>query len=134
MAKEKRGEPFYSPRFHGGSLNRRSPFSGTGHASLSFIAPIPAHLLQRFEKIDEFPIRKRAEVPGFIGSDKAPAIRDKAVHRIADTKVGMSATINAIVLGPASHIKDHWTGRSNNMYNMSLYIGVESFYGKPQDS
>jgi hypothetical protein len=24
--------------------------SGTGHASLSFIAPTPAHLLQRFEK------------------------------------------------------------------------------------
>jgi hypothetical protein len=60
---------------------------------LSFISPTPAHLLQRFEKnLDEFPIRKRAERPGFIGSDKAPAIRERAVHRIVDTKVGMSAT------------------------------------------
>jgi len=65
--------------------------------------------LQRFEKIDEFPIRKRAEDPGFIGADKAPAIRDEAIHRIADTKMGMPAAINAVVLGPASHVKDHWT-------------------------
>jgi len=46
----------------------------------------------------------------------------------------MSAAINAVVFGPASHVKDHWTNEANDMYNMSLYIGVESFYGKPQDS
>jgi hypothetical protein len=101
---------------------------------LSLIAPTPGNLLQRFEKIDEFPIRKRAESPQHHKSaNKTPAIRDKAIHRIADNKVGVPATINAVVLGPASHVKDHWT-QIYHMYIMSLYIGVESFYGKPQDS
>jgi hypothetical protein len=43
--------------------------------------------LQRFEKINELPIRKRAEFPGIISADKTPAIRDKAIHRVADNKV-----------------------------------------------
>jgi hypothetical protein len=60
--------------------------------------------LQRFEKINEFPIRKRAEFPGIISANKTPAIRDKAIHRIADNKVGVSAGINAIVLSPASYV------------------------------
>jgi hypothetical protein len=68
-----------------------------------------------------------------MSANKTPAIRDKAIHRIADNKVGVPATINAVVLGPASHVKDHWT-QIYHMYIMSLYIGVESFYGKPQDS
>jgi len=74
---------------------------------------------------------KERMVPASLARIKLPPSRDKAVHRVADTKVGMPARINAIVLGPASHLLD---GRAYHMYNMSLYIGVESFYGKPQDS
>jgi hypothetical protein len=79
---------------------------------LSLIAPTPGHLWQRFEKINEFPIRKRAENPGIISANKTPAIRDKAVHRITDTKVGMSTTINVIVLGPTNHVMHVWYIRS----------------------
>jgi len=68
--------------------------------------------LQRFEEIDEFPIRKRAEDPSVISANKAPAIRDKAIHRNADTKVGMPARNNAIVLGPTSHVMHVWYIRS----------------------
>lgn len=75
---------------------------------MSLIAPTPGHLLQRLEKIDELPIRERAEDPGVISANKTPAIRNKAVHRIADIKVGMSATINAIVLGPTRYVMHVW--------------------------
>ena len=64
--------------------------------------------MQRFEKINELPIRKRAEFPGIISADKTPAIRDKAIHRVADNKVGVPAKMNAIVLGPASRIMHVW--------------------------
>jgi hypothetical protein len=75
---------------------------------LSSIPPTPGHLLQRFEKINELSIRERAEDPSVISANKTPAIWDKAVHRIADNKVGMPARINAIVLGPASHVMHVW--------------------------
>jgi hypothetical protein len=75
---------------------------------LSLIAPTPGHLWQRFEKIDEFPIRERAEDPGLTSANKTPAIRDKAIHCIADNHVGMPAGINAVVLGPASHVMRVW--------------------------
>jgi hypothetical protein len=45
----------------------------------------------------------------------------------------VSAGINAIVLGKTGRIKDHWTA-DYDRYIMSMYIGVERFYGKPQDS
>jgi len=45
----------------------------------------------------------------------------------------MAAVINAVVLSKTSHVKDHWT-EGYHIYIMSMYIGVESFYGKPQDS
>jgi hypothetical protein len=41
-------------------------------------------------------------------ANKTPATRDKAIHRIADNKVGVPAEINAIV--PVQQAaKDHWT-------------------------
>jgi hypothetical protein len=64
--------------------------------------------LQRFEKINELPIRKRAEGPGVIGANKTAAIRDKAIHCVTDIKVGMSARKNAIVLSPASYVMQVW--------------------------
>jgi hypothetical protein len=64
--------------------------------------------LQRFEKIDEFPIRKRAEDPGITSANKTPAIRDKAIHRVADNKVGVPAGINAVVLGPTGYVMHVW--------------------------
>ena len=79
---------------------------------MSLIAPTPEHLLQRFEKNEEFSIRKRAEDPGVVGANKAPAIREKAIHRIAGNKVGMPAEINAIVLGPTSYVMHVWYIRS----------------------
>jgi hypothetical protein len=67
-------------------------------------------------------------------ANKTPAIRDKAIHRAADSKVGVPAEINAII--PVQQARKEKTigRRAYNMYTMSLYIGVESFYGKPQDS
>ena len=88
---------------------------------MSPIAPTPGHLLQRFEKIDEFPIRKRAEDPGIISANKTPAIRDKALHRIADTKVGVPARKNAIVLGPTCYVIEHWTKSISHIYHVIVY-------------
>jgi hypothetical protein len=67
---------------------------------------------QRFEKIDELPIRERAEDPGAIRAKKAPAIRDKAFHRIRHTCMLVCAGINAVVLGPASYVMHVWYIRS----------------------
>jgi hypothetical protein len=97
---------------------------------LSLIAPTPGHL--RNEKIDEFPIRKRAEDPGVMSANKTPAIRDKAIHRIANHEVGVSAEINAIVLGPTRYVLN--IGQAEyNIYIMTVYIGVERLYGTTQD-
>jgi hypothetical protein len=81
--------------------------------------------LQRFQKINEFSIIKRAERPGIISANKTPAIRDKAIHRITDNMVGVPAGINAIVLGPASYVMHVWYShcqyREAN-YNTSLVV------------
>jgi hypothetical protein len=73
--------------------------------------------LQRFQKINEFSIIKRAERPGIISANKTPAIRDKAIHRITDNMVGVPAGINAIVLVWYSHCQY----REAN-YNTSLVV------------
>jgi hypothetical protein len=75
---------------------------------LSFIAPTPGHLLQRLEKINEFPIRQGAEDSAVISANKTSAIRDKAIHRIADHEVGVPAAINAIVFGPTRYVMHVW--------------------------
>jgi hypothetical protein len=81
--------------------------SGDGEsASLSFIPPAPGHLLERFEEVDKLPIRKRTEGPRVVGANKTPAIRDKAVHRLSDTRMKVSAGINAIVLGKTGNVLD----------------------------
>ena len=83
--------------------------SGNGEcASLSFTPPTPGHLLQRFEIVDKLPIRKRTESPGLMSADKAPAIGDQAVHRLADTWMKVSAGINAIVLSKTGNVADLW--------------------------
>jgi hypothetical protein len=71
--------------------------------------------LQRFEKIDEFPIRERAEDPGVMSANKTPAIRDKAIHRLAHHEVGMPAAINAIVLSPTSYVMHVWYIQSHTL-------------------
>jgi len=73
---------------------------------LSFIAATPGHGLQRLKEIDEFSLMKRPIRPGIECPNKAPAIGDKAVHGIADTGVGMSAGINAILLSKTSDVPD----------------------------
>src|SRR5579864_5813931 len=128
---KKRGEHLHSPR-HGGSLFGVHRSGTVSSPPWALLRQLQGHLLQRFEKIDQFPMRERVEDPGVISANKAPAIPDKAIHRVTDNKVGMSAGINAIVLGPASHVIGHWTG-AYHTYIMSLYIGVESKYGSTQD-
>jgi len=81
--------------------------SGNGEcASLSFTPPTPGHLLQRFEIVDKLPIRKRTEGPGVMGANKAPAIRNQAVHRLADGGMKMSAGINAIIFSKTGNVAD----------------------------
>jgi hypothetical protein len=93
------------PRF-GGSLFGAHR-SGIGEcASLSFTAPTPGHFLQRFQKVDKLPVRKRPKDPGVIGANKAPAIWDKAVHRLSDTRMEVSAGINPVVLGKTGNVPD----------------------------
>jgi len=75
-------------------------------ATLSFIAATPGHGLQRLKEVDEFSLAKRAVGPGIEGPDKARAIRDKAVHGIADTWMEMLAGINAILLIKTSDVPD----------------------------
>jgi len=87
----------------------------TQRASLSFAAPAPGHLLQRFQKVDKFLVRQRAKDPGVIGANKASAIRDKAVHRLADSQMEMSAGINAIVRRKAGNVGDLWYIRSHRV-------------------
>jgi len=128
--KEKRGELF-TPRASMAAPELAITVSGTGHASLSFIAPTQPVSCNASRKIDEFPIRKRAYGPGFIGADKAPAIPGQG-----------SSLGRGHQGGYARKNKRHRPGSSkppagrqslSHVY-MSLYIGVESFYGKPQDS
>jgi hypothetical protein len=73
-------------------------------ATLSFIAATPGHGLQRFKEVDEFSLLKRPIGPGIERPNKAPAIRDKTVHSIANTWVGVSAGINAILLSKTSDV------------------------------
>lgn len=81
--------------------------SGNGdHAFLRSTAPAPGHLLQRFQKVNKFPVRKRTEGSGVMGANKAPAVRDKAVHRLADSRMEMSAGVNSIVRGKAGNVRD----------------------------
>jgi hypothetical protein len=90
--------------------------SGNGEcASLSSTAPTPGHLLQRFEKVDKLPIRKRTEGSGFMGANKAPAIWDKAVHRRSDSRMKVSAGVDAIILRKTGNILDLLCSGSHNL-------------------
>jgi hypothetical protein len=73
-------------------------------ATLSFIAATPGHGLQRLKEVDELSLMKRPVRPGIEGPNKAPAIRDKAAHGIADTWVGVPAGINAILLSKTGDV------------------------------
>ena len=74
---------------------------------MSNVPPLPGHLSQRFQEVYELPVGERTRDPGFTSANEAPAIGDKAVHRVADTRMKVSAAINAIVLREASHVMDH---------------------------
>ena len=81
------------------------------------------------------PIIERPEEPVIMGTNKTPPPSGtRQFIAFTDTKVGVPAAINAIVLGPTSYAKESLDTKAYNVYTMSLYIGVESFYGKPQDS
>jgi hypothetical protein len=73
-------------------------------ACLRSTAPTPGHVLQRFEKVDKLSIRKRTEGPAFMSANEAPAIWDKAVHRRSDTRMKVSAGVDAIVLSKTGNI------------------------------
>lgn len=72
--------------------------------TLSFIAATPGHGLQRLKEVDELSLMKRPIRPGIECPNKAPAIRDNAVHGIADTWMGVPAGINAILLSKTSDV------------------------------
>jgi hypothetical protein len=101
----KRGSKLHSRRSCGSLCGALC--GGNGECvSLSFSAPAPGHLLQRLEKVNELPIRKRTEVPGVIGANKASAIRNQAVHGFSDGRMKVSAGINAVVLGKTGSVPD----------------------------
>jgi len=54
---------------------------------------------------------KRPEDAGFTGTNKASTIGNKAFHRIRDALMVVSAGIDAIVSGKASHVRDARHGR-----------------------
>jgi len=90
--------------------------SGDGdRAFLRSAAPTPGHLLQRFQKVDKFPVRQRPKDPGVMGANEAPAIRDKAVHRLSDCQMEMSAGIYSIIGGKAGNVRDLWYIRSHRV-------------------
>ena len=84
-------------------------------ATLSFIAATPGHGLQCLKEVDELSLMKRAISPGIECPNKAPAIRDKAIHRVANTRMRVSAGINAIVLSKTSDVTDVWYIRSHTL-------------------
>ncbi|HEY2912072.1 MAG TPA: hypothetical protein VGK21_01820 [Candidatus Angelobacter sp.] len=43
-----------------------------------------------------------------MSANKTPAIRDKAIHRIADNKMGMPAEMDAVVLSPTGYVMHVW--------------------------
>ena len=103
---EKRGEHIpNSPRSGGPLLSACRKRNGE-RATLSFIAVTPGHRLQRLKEVDEFFLMKRPIAPGVERPNKAPAIRDKAVHGVANTWVGVPAGINAILLSKTSDVPD----------------------------
>jgi hypothetical protein len=76
-----------------------------------FVLPTPRHILERLKEIDKFALMERPEHPGFTGPNKAAAIRDKAVHRVCNAFMVMSAGINAVVPGETSQIPGASHGR-----------------------
>jgi hypothetical protein len=50
-----------------------------------------------------------------MGANKAPAIRNKAVHRLADTRMKVSTGVNSIVRGKAGNVGDLWYIRSHRV-------------------
>jgi hypothetical protein len=77
---------------------------------------------------------KEQKAPGFIGSGKAPAIRGQGSSSHRGHQGGYVRNNKRRRPRSSKPRKRSVDGQANNMYNMSLYIGVESFYGKPQDS
>jgi hypothetical protein len=75
-------------------------------ATLSFIAGTPRHGLKRLKEVNELSLVKRPICPGIEGPNEAPAIRDQAVHGIADGWVGVSAGIDAILLSETGDVPD----------------------------
>lgn len=95
---------FLTPRAPGGPLFSACRKRNVKRATLSFIAVTPGHGLKRLKEVDELSLMKRAICPGIERPNKAPAIRDKAVHGIADTWVRVFAGINAILLSKTSDV------------------------------
>lgn len=71
----------------------------------SLVLPTPRHFLDRLKKIHKFALIKRPENPGFAGANKASAIRDEAIQSVRNAFMFMSAGIDAIVPGEASHVR-----------------------------
>lgn len=103
---KKRGEYIPDSPRPGGPLLSACRKRDGERATLSFIAAAPGHRLQRFQEVDELSLIKRPIDPGIERPNKAPAIRDKAVHGIADSRMSVFAGINAVLSGKTSDVPD----------------------------
>src|SRR5690242_5662896 len=91
--------------------------------SCRLVLPTPRHFLESLKEIDKFALIKRPEDAAFTGTNKASAIRDKALHRVRDGFMFVPAGINAVVPGKTNHIRNTRHGRRayHTLYNGTLY-------------
>src|SRR5580765_3572773 len=114
LSEQRRAEStFATLRAAGGPLLSACRKRNGKSATLSFIAATPGHGLQRLKEVDELSLLKRPIGPGIERPNKTSAIRDKAVHGIADTWVGVLAGINAILLSKTSDVPNLCYSRSH---------------------
>jgi hypothetical protein len=66
----------------------------------------PGHGRQPLVEFEVLLFIKGAVTPVIMGAYEAAAIGDQAVHGVADSGMAMATVIDAIVLSPASHVKN----------------------------
>lgn len=88
-----------------------------GGATLHFLRRTPGHALKGFNKVNELAVIERAGKPAVKRADKAAAVRNQAVHRIADCGMFMAAGVKAVVLSKAGEVVQVWYSRTHRERN-----------------
>ena len=92
----------------------RKPLRASWWSHLHLLRRTPGYdALKGFNKIDELPVVERAANPAVTGADKAAAVRDQAVHRVADRGMFVPARVKAVVLSKACEIVQLWYSRTH---------------------